>query len=141
MGLLWVLILKYQVKNKADILAWAASLTQRALFKKAKQQVTNFDACWQDGFAFAALFNSIKKGLVDETSLEGERTALLDVAFLKAEEELGVPRLLDAHDAKLEERGILTYVSIVYSVCLSPLAMPLRLLTPRSEILPCNAHL
>lgn len=115
MGLLWVLILKFQVKKKADILAWAASLTQRTLFKKAKPQVTDFDSCWQDGVAFAALFNCIQNGLIDESSLEGDRNALLNEAFLKAEDELGIPRLLDANDAKLEERGILTYVSIVYS--------------------------
>jgi len=115
LGLLWVLILRYQVDKKSDVLAWAALLTQKTLFRRARPQVTDFDKSWQDGVAFAALVNGVKQKLVDLDSLADDRPALLESAFRAAEDELGVPRLLDPSDAKLDERGITIYLSIFYS--------------------------
>ena len=116
-GLLWVLILKYQVQQKANILAWAALLTEKPLSKRARARVKDFDASWQDGLAFALLVNAIEPRTIDIDEIGADnRNGLVEASFTAAKG-LGIPQLLNAGDAKYDERGILTYLSYFYNVC------------------------
>lgn len=77
-----------------DILA-----SERSVFlihRKYGLDIKDFGPSWRDGLAFNAIIHSINPGLVnmDELQFKTARDNLED-AFRKAEEHLGIPRLLD----------------------------------------------
>ena len=60
-------------------------------------EVKDFGPSWRDGFAFNAMVHNMRPDLVDMNRLtENPNRVNLENAFSKAEEHLGIPRLLDA---------------------------------------------
>ena len=56
----------------------------------------DFGPSWRDGVAFNALIHGLRPELVDMSLLsENSSRTNLENAFSKAEEHLGIPRLLD----------------------------------------------
>jgi hypothetical protein len=64
--------------------------------------VRDFTSSWRDGLAFNALIYSIRPDLVDLRRIEQmDSRERLKIAFKVAEEQLGVPSLIDAEGLSL----------------------------------------
>ncbi|XP_072538856.1 nesprin-2a isoform X2 [Salminus brasiliensis] len=77
--------------------------------------VKNFKSSWRNGVAFLAILCSLRPDLVD-LSLTETRSNLqnLEEAFRIAQQELGIPRLLEPEDIDItnpDEKSIMTYVA------------------------------
>merc|ERR1712232_52559 len=82
LGLIWTLILKYQVGKKQEILAWLRVLVD--------EQIKNFDADWKDGILFCKLVEALS-GL--QAPLGSEVKTRLEWAFSNAESKLGITEI------------------------------------------------
>ncbi|VDL89103.1 unnamed protein product [Schistocephalus solidus] len=85
---------------------------------KYNLDIKDFGPSWRDGVAFNAIVHSINPDLVDmhEVANRSNRENL-HRAFSLAEEELGIPKLLDPEDVdvdKPDEKSIMTYVAQFY---------------------------
>eukprot|EP00727_Mastigamoeba_balamuthi_P000781 m51a1_g1070 putative alpha actinin (1100) ;mRNA; r:849859-853784 len=120
LGMLWSIILDYQIKGisveelsaKEGLLLWCQRKT--AGYRDVK--VDNFTTSWVDGLAFCALLHAHRPGCLDYAALDKANARQnLELAFSIAEQQLGIPRLLDVEDlvdtARPDERSVMTYIS------------------------------
>lgn len=109
MGLIWLLILKYQNINRAEQLGWIKS----QLGTYSGVQIVDLTTSFQDGMAFASLVHSFNPDAIDLDQISKlEILQRLRAAFDAAERSLGIPQLLEPSDCypeKPNERIIMTY--------------------------------
>ncbi|TNN09199.1 Nesprin-1 [Schistosoma japonicum] len=133
LGLIWVIILYFQIEEQEELLLKIldlppGSLKTRGSAKRALQawvqeifagkydvKVRDFGPSWRDGIAFNAMVHNIDSSLVEMDKVK-TRTAKenLEHAFSQAEKHLGIPRLLDPEDVDVDrpdEKSIVTYVA------------------------------
>uniref|UniRef100_A0A095AU73 Nesprin-1 n=2 Tax=Schistosoma TaxID=6181 RepID=A0A095AU73_SCHHA len=121
LGLIWVIILYFQIEEQEELLLKIldlppGSLKARGSAKRALQtwvqeifagkydvQIRDFGPSWRDGIAFNAMVHNIDSSLIEMDKVK-TRTSKenLEHAFTQAEKHLGIPRLLDPEEI-LEE--------------------------------------
>merc|ERR1712000_743979 len=123
LGFLWSLFRKFKIatikeedkSSEEGLLLWVTKQTEGY----PKVEITNFKNSFRSGYAFLALIDKYKEGLVDyqkHIDNEDPRTQL-EEAFRVAEESLAVPSLLNADDVmngEVDERGLVLYVSLYF---------------------------
>lgn len=131
LGLIWTIILRFQIQEieipedednessekksaKDALLLWA----QRKTHGYPDVHITDFSSSWRNGLGFNALIHSHRPDLFDFDSLKnGKNIDNLNHAFDTAQNELGIPSLLDAEDidtSRPDEKSIMTYVASYY---------------------------
>eukprot|EP01114_Cavostelium_apophysatum_P020572 TRINITY_DN6934_c0_g2_i2.p1 TRINITY_DN6934_c0_g2~~TRINITY_DN6934_c0_g2_i2.p1 ORF type:complete len:436 (-),score=147.35 TRINITY_DN6934_c0_g2_i2:34-1299(-) len=120
LGLIWTLILRYQIKKggsgfdsdtsaKSDLLKWVQS-------KIPEYDIKGFTKDWNDGKAICGLVNAISPGLCpDHRNLDGKdalknATKGIDLG----NEKLGVPKVILPNEMihpKVDEHAMMTYIS------------------------------
>uniref|UniRef100_A0A3B5AJR5 Calponin-homology (CH) domain-containing protein n=1 Tax=Stegastes partitus TaxID=144197 RepID=A0A3B5AJR5_9TELE len=102
---------KFQGNAKKALLRWV----QCTAAKYHGIEVKDFGPSWRDGVAFQTVVHAIRPDLVDmEVVRRRSNKENLEEAFALAENELGIPRLLDPEDVdvdKPDEKSIMTYVA------------------------------
>ncbi|XP_045910311.1 dystrophin-like [Micropterus dolomieu] len=83
--------------------------------------VVNFSSSWNDGLAFNALIHSHRPELFDWSSVEKKTSPIdrLEHAFNKAEQHLGIERLLDPEDVAVphpDKKSVIMYVTSLFQV-------------------------
>eukprot|EP01122_Echinamoeba_exundans_P008396 TRINITY_DN2786_c0_g1_i1.p1 TRINITY_DN2786_c0_g1~~TRINITY_DN2786_c0_g1_i1.p1 ORF type:complete len:615 (-),score=136.87 TRINITY_DN2786_c0_g1_i1:21-1829(-) len=116
MGLIWIMILKYQNITRNELLAWLREkLSPLSRDIGPSSDVKNFTDHWSSGMALCGLVASIAPSAINLA--ECEKMAPLErltKALSVAEEMLKIPRLLEASDLyphKPHERIMMTYLS------------------------------
>ena len=74
--------------------------------------ILDMDQSWRDGIAFCALIDHFRPGLLGRSVASLESSDVLDnneLAFRVAEEELGIPSLLDPQVRIRKEKDTLNY--------------------------------
>ena len=136
MGLVWGLILKFQVGRKTELLRWITSLLQCP--------IPNLDSAWKDGQLFCQLVDKLvetKTGTSppgDYPTGDQPEDALQRIryAFGLAEEQLEIQEMLSPEDViagHLDERSNLTYLSIFYKLYHDPSSVSLPVTRPVSD--------
>ncbi|XP_044869541.1 calmin isoform X2 [Mauremys mutica] len=104
------LSVKDQRKAIRALLTWVQRKT-----RKYGVAVQDFASSWRSGLAFLAIIKAIDSNLVDmKQALEKSARENLEDAFSIAQDNLGVPRLLEPEDVMVEspdEQSIMTYVA------------------------------
>jgi hypothetical protein len=120
LGLIWTLILRFQIENFEEETEEGRSAKQALLDWCNKvlnpQQiiVTNFKDSWSDGRAFCGLVNALEPGTIDLNTRPSEKAEEnLNLAFDQAQNLFQFPKVLDAPDVieNPDELSIMTYVS------------------------------
>jgi len=116
LGLIWTLILRYQINMGGD----GASPKQELLDWVNKQikpyehipQAKDFTGSWQDGKVLAALVDSLKPGVMDTKGLSDPMKDTQQ-AMNVAEKEYQIPQLVDAVDMvhHPDEHSNMTYIA------------------------------
>ncbi|XP_017780552.1 PREDICTED: spectrin alpha chain, non-erythrocytic 1 isoform X2 [Nicrophorus vespilloides] len=131
LGLIWTIILRFQIQEieidvdeenessekksaKDALLLWA----QRKTHGYPGVQINDFTGSWRSGLGFNALIHAHRPDLFDFNQLQPLRHIdNLNHAFDVANNELGIPSLLDAEDIDMnrpDEKSIMTYVASYY---------------------------
>nr|XP_049609340.1 dystrophin isoform X5 [Syngnathus scovelli] len=131
LGLIWSIILHWQVKDvmKEVMAGLQQTNSEKILLSWVRQNtsqypqvnVVNFSSSWNDGLAFNALLHSHRPELFDWSSVEAKESAIdrLEHAFSKAEQHLGIDRLLDPEDVAVphpDKKSIIMYVTSLFQV-------------------------
>uniref|UniRef100_M4A1S7 Dystrophin n=1 Tax=Xiphophorus maculatus TaxID=8083 RepID=M4A1S7_XIPMA len=131
LGLIWSIILHWQVKDvMKDVMAGLQQTnSEKILLSWVRQNtrqypqvnVVNFSSSWNDGLAFNALIHSHRPELFDWSAVEKKTSAIdrLEHAFSKAEQHLGIERLLDPEDVAVshpDKKSIIMYVTSLFRV-------------------------
>ncbi|KAF3857322.1 hypothetical protein F7725_009181 [Dissostichus mawsoni] len=126
LGLIWSIIVHWQVKDvMKDVMAGLQQTnSEKILLSWVRQNtrqypqvnVVNFSSSWNDGLAFNALIHSHRPELFDWASVEKKTSAIdrLEHAFNKAEQHMGIDRLLDPEDVAVphpDKKSVLMYVT------------------------------
>ncbi|KTF86543.1 hypothetical protein cypCar_00031800 [Cyprinus carpio] len=102
---------KFQGGAKKALLGWVQSTAT----KRLGIEVKDFGPSWRSGVAFHSVIHAIRPELVDmDIVRKRSNRENLEEAFSVAENELGIPRLLDPEDVdvdKPDEKSIMTYVA------------------------------
>jgi DNA segregation ATPase FtsK/SpoIIIE-like protein len=133
LGLVWRLILTFQVEGESDEESKGMTSAQRN--KAARQKllkwcqdttaghahvnITDFESSWYDGMAFCALIHAMDPSLIDYNALSPDNPKHnLALAFDLAEKHFDIPRLLDPDDilapdalSRPDEQCFITYIS------------------------------
>lgn len=121
LGMVWMIILDYASRGfggssaevKRALLAWVNKQTD-GYERVNPPGVKNFSSNWRSGLAWCALIDRHRPGLIDyEECLKQTNAENLELAFSVAEEQCGIPRLLDVEDVDQEhpdDKSVLTYV-------------------------------
>eukprot|EP00013_Stygamoeba_regulata_P004058 CAMPEP_0177640878 /NCGR_PEP_ID=MMETSP0447-20121125/6776_1 /TAXON_ID=0 /ORGANISM="Stygamoeba regulata, Strain BSH-02190019" /LENGTH=546 /DNA_ID=CAMNT_0019142975 /DNA_START=46 /DNA_END=1686 /DNA_ORIENTATION=- len=121
LGLIWTLILRYQIKlakkdatAKKELLEWVQS-------KLPDHYIKNFSKDWNSGIAVCALVDSLRPGTIPnwrdldpENGLEN-----CELGINAAYNKLGVPRILDPADMnnpRIDDQSVMTYVAFFRDV-------------------------
>lgn len=123
LGMIWTIILRFAIQDitvedmtaKDGLLLWC----QRKTAPYKNVNVNNFHMSFKDGLAFCALIHRHRPDLIDYDKLSKDDPMYnLNYAFEVAENELDIPKMLDAEDmvnqVKPDERAVMTYVSCYY---------------------------
>ncbi|XP_054271663.1 spectrin alpha chain, non-erythrocytic 1 isoform X2 [Macrosteles quadrilineatus] len=131
LGLIWTIILRFQIQEieidvdeedessekksaKDALLLWC----QRKTTGYPNVAIQDFTSSWRSGLGFNALIHAHRPDLIDFKELQPTRHIdNLNNAFDIANDELGIPRLLDAEDvdtSRPDEKSIITYVASYY---------------------------
>ncbi|KAM9828919.1 dystrophin isoform 2-T2 [Syngnathus typhle] len=131
LGLIWSIILHWQVKDvmKEVMAGLQQTNSEKILLSWVRQNtsqypqvnVVNFSSSWNDGLAFNALLHSHRPELFDWSSVEAKESAIdrLEHAFSKAEQHLGIDRLLDPEDVAVphpDKKSVIMYVTSLFQV-------------------------
>ncbi|XP_034461360.1 dystrophin isoform X13 [Hippoglossus hippoglossus] len=106
-----------QTNSEKILLSWVRQNT----CQYPQVNVVNFSSSWNDGLAFNALIHSHRPELFDWSSVEKKTSAIdrLEHAFSKAEQHLGIDRLLDPEDVAVpqpDKKSVLMYVTSLFQV-------------------------
>ncbi|XP_077587652.1 nesprin-1 [Stigmatopora nigra] len=104
-------VVRFQGNAKKALLKWVQATAAR----RHGIEVKDFGPSWRDGVAFQAVVHAVRPDLVDMQAVRRRSNKdNLEEAFALAENELGIPRLLDPEDVdvdKPDEKSIMTYVA------------------------------
>ncbi|ELP83617.1 Gelation factor, putative [Entamoeba invadens IP1] len=115
LGLLWTLILKYQIsKNKMDasrnaLLEWVNS-------KIAPNKINNFSKDWNSGDTLAQLIHALEPTFIDmdDTAKKEKGADRIRYGETIAEDKMNIPSIIDPEDMALpepDELSVMAYVS------------------------------
>ncbi|XP_065894663.1 spectrin beta chain, non-erythrocytic 1-like isoform X3 [Dysidea avara] len=129
LGLIWTIILRFQIQDiqvdteskdqrsaKSALLLWC----QRNTAGYNNVKVVDFSRSWRSGLAFNAIIHKHRPDLIEYDQLLASPSNYmgnLNNAFKVAEQELGLPQLLDPEDIDVEvpdDKSIMTYVVSYY---------------------------
>lgn len=132
LGLVWALILRYQIAGPAPTDPNSASPESKEAKKKRinakkllldwvnatipSKKAGNFTTDWNDGVRLSALVNYCKPGIISDHASLDPSNGLSNVSHAMdvAEKELGVPKVMSPEDLAVEkpdELSVMTYVS------------------------------
>eukprot|EP01133_Synstelium_polycarpum_P007481 gene7481-8752_t len=114
LGLIWTLILRYQIQMaetdspKAALLEWV-----RQQVAPYGVKVNNFTGDWSDGRVLTALTDSLKPGVCPLNTMTNDNVTDVDHAMDVALENYDIPKIMDPSDMVNlpDELSVITYVS------------------------------
>jgi len=122
MGLIWTLILNYQIASQPGGGDSAADTAKSDLLKWVQNQVkpfnvpcNNFTNDWGDGKVLCALVNSLKPNTINWGSVGGDKLENARQGIHAAETDLLIPRIMEPEDfanGTPDELSVVTYASL-----------------------------
>jgi len=113
MGLIWTIILRYQIQvaegssAKKDLLEWVRS-------KIPEYNINNFTSDWTTGKALCALAEAVLPGQMNlPNDFSGDPVRDAQMGISRAQQNMNIPPILDAHDLvhSPDELSNMTYIS------------------------------